>query len=79
MGDTNNNVNLWYYVEAEEDPYGLDGMSYGLMSWNGGVAGKAVMNTASAENTLDAKSMTVMSTSNNSSQLFVPNDSEISM
>ena len=77
-GDGNNNVYFWYYVDIDSDPYELDGISYGLMNWNGGVAGKALMASASAENKLDAKSLTVMSTTNGTKQLFVPNDSDIS-
>lgn len=78
-GDGNNNVNIWYFVDVDSDPYELDGQTYGLMNWNGGVAGKALMASSSNENALDAKSLTVMSTTNNSSQLFVPNDSDIPM
>ena len=78
--DQNNEVDLWYYfLDPEKDHYELDGLSYGLMNWAGGVAGKAIMAYPTAENTLDAKSLTVMSTTNNSSQLFAPNDSDISM
>lgn len=78
VNDTNNNLNIWYYTDLAEDPYSLDGLSYGLMNWSGGVAGKALM-ANSSEGALDAKSLTVMSTTNNSSQLFVPNDSDIAM
>lgn len=70
---------LWHHNDAwTGDPYDLDGKSYGLMNWAGGVAGKAMMAKESG-NTLEAKALTVMSTANNSSQLFVPNDSDISM
>ncbi len=78
----NNNgskLQFWYYKEVTSDPYGLDGTSYGLMNWNGGAAGKALMNSSSAADHLDAKSLTVMSTAQNKKQLFVPNDSDISM
>ena len=77
--DGNNNVNLWYYVDVDSDPYELDGQSYGLMNWSGGVAGKAMMASSATANTLEAKSLTVMSTADNASQLFVPNSSEISL
>ena len=77
--DANNNVNFWYHVAVESDPYGLDGFSCGLMNWSGGAAGKALMTSAAAANTLDAKSLTVMSTSDNAGRLFVPNDSDIPM
>ena len=62
----------------DEDPYGLDNTSYGLMNWNGGAAGKALMGEESGD-ALVAMSLTVMSTSNYQNHLFVPNDSEISM
>ena len=77
--DANSSLNFWYYSNVTEDPYGLDGQTYGLMNWNGGAAGKALMNSSETENSLDSKPLTVMSTSNNSSQLFAPNDSDISM
>ena len=77
--DVNNRLKFWYYDEIESEPYGLDGKAYGLMNWNGGVAGKAMMAGEGEGNTLDAKPLTVMSTANNKEQLFVPNDSDISM
>ena len=73
---------VWHKTQTTEDPYGLDGNSYGLMNWEGGGAGRAMMaggQTAGGKNALPAKSMPVMATSNNSSQLFVPNESDISM
>ena len=77
---TNSRITLAYpdSFQIADDPYGLDGKSYGLMNWNGGVAGKALMASQNG-NALEAKSLTVMSSTDNSSQLFVPNDSEISM
>ena len=79
--DVNAQMNLWYSDPIEEDPFGLDGKSYGLMNWNGSsIAGKAVMTTSRAAGTLDAKAMIVMSNANdNSDKLFAPNDSEIPM
>ena len=76
--DVNNQMYFWYCSEITEDPYQLDGTTYGLMSWNGGVAGKALMAASSAENSLDAKVLTVM-TSSAGDKLFAPADSEISM
>ena len=77
--DVNNNVYFWYRNNSSEnDPYDLDGTTYGLMNWNGGVAGKALM-AKNKGNALEAKPLTVMRTSDNSDQLFVPNDSDISM
>lgn len=79
--DKNNNLNLWYFDEVTSDPYELDGKSYGLMNWNGGQAGKAMM--AEEQNgALKASQLTVMSKLNddtNAGKLFVPKDSDISM
>ena len=77
-GDPNSNMYLWYREEVTSDPYDLDGTSYGLMNWNGGVAGKALMGSG-AGNKLDAKALITMRTTNDKKHLFVPNDSEISM
>ena len=60
------------------DPCNLDGKAYGLMNWIGGMAGKAMM-TSPSGNGLEAKALTVLRTAKNSDQLFVPNDSDISM
>ncbi len=79
-GDSNNRLNLWYYVEPESDPYSLNGLSYGLMSWNGGTAGKAMMAEAESAGSLTALPLTVMSKAdNNADKLFVPNDSDITL
>ena len=73
-------LSFWYKDSPEEDPYGLDGKTYGLMNWNGGVAGKAVMGESSAAGALDAKMLTVMNQAGNvDNKLFVPNDSDIAM
>ena len=77
--DVNAQFHFWYYEEAEEDPYGLGGQTHGLMNWNGGLAGKALMGTSSEEGALDAKPLTVMTKSGNKDRLFVPNESDISM
>ena len=77
--DGNAQFHFWYRDEVTSDPYDLDGTSYGLMNWNGGVVGKALMGSSSTANTLDAKLLTVMSTLDHQNHLFVPNDSTISM
>ena len=77
-GDKNNNMYVWYHTDVPEDPFDLDGTSFGLMNWNGGAAGKALMGSQTGNN-LDAKSLATMRTTNDSKHLFVPNDSEISM
>ena len=77
--DGNNNVNFWYYTDVTSDPYGLDNKSHGLMFWDESLYGKAMMASSTTEAALDAKALMVLSTSNNKKQLFVPNDSDISM
>ena len=83
--DKNNEANSAIQVmlanppEEDRDFYNLDGKKYGLMFWDEGVAGKALMASSSVANALDAKALPVMSTADNSSQLFVPTDSGISM
>ena len=78
-GDINNQIYFWYKEDVESDPYDLDGVSYGLMNWNGGAAGKALMAASSSADSLQARPLTVLTTPDNSDQLFVPNDSDISM
>ena len=79
VGDPNNNLHVWYSIEPEGDPLGLDGKSFGLMNWNGGPAGKALMAEAAGEDHLSALPLAVMLKSGDSSdRLFVPNDSDIS-
>lgn len=63
--NANNNgskINFWYYLSTDEDPYELDGRSFGLMSWSDGVSGKAMnaSNAEAGENALDAEALTVM-------------------
>ena len=68
-------LNFWYYLPATCEPYDLDGKTFGLMSWNDGASGKALMadNTIAGENRLDAKALTVMTNSNNET-LYASND-----
>ncbi len=77
--DPNAKMYFWYSDEVVSDPYDLNGKSYGLMNWNGGAAGKALMAEPGADGHLKAKALTVMSTQDNTSSLFVPNESDISM
>lgn len=77
--DPNNNLYTWYYEEVTEDPYDLDGKQYGLINWNGGPAGKAMMSEPSSGH-LEAKSLTVMTkTGDDEDKLFIPKDADISM
>ena len=79
--DVNAQLNFWYYTEVNSDPYQLNGKTYGLMNWGGGVAGKAIMSNSveGVENALEAKTLTVMSTADNKKQLYVPGEGEITM
>ncbi len=63
-----------------DDPYSLDGASYGLMNWNYGVSGRAMMAGSEKAGALDAKTLTVMAkTENDEEKLFVPNSSDITI
>ncbi len=75
-GDKNNYFYLWENLEVSEDPYGMDGQSFGLMNWNYSAAGRAMMARSSNENSLDAIPLTVMSKSE-SDRIYVPNGSDI--
>ncbi len=77
--DGNNSIVFWVYENTDSDPYELGGKSFGLMNWNGEVSGRAMMASSATSGALDAKSLIVLSKSDNSEQLFVPNDSDISM
>jgi len=77
-GDGNNNLYFWYYEEVKEEAYGFNGKRFGLMSWNGGTAGKALMASSEKEGRLDAVALTVMTkTGDYGDKLFVPKDSDI--
>ena len=78
--DSNNNLYFWHYEQTSSDPYGLDGKSYGLMSWNDAVTGRAMMarTAESDENALEALPLTVMTKkNNNANKLFIANDTDI--
>lgn len=55
VGDVNNNLNFVYHKPYDPDPYDLDGKEYGLMNWNGGAAGKAMMAASSIPVRLTSK------------------------
>ena len=77
--DTNARMGFWYFEEIEDDPYNLDGKSYGLMSYTGGLAGKAMMADALTGSALSAMNLTVMQKENDRNDtVFVSNDSDIS-
>lgn len=84
--DKNNAANSQFtftYVSSTtlgDDPYSLDGKTYGLMFWNGGVAGKALMAEDNGSGSLKAKPMEVLVKSDDiEDKLFVPNDSDITL
>ncbi|MBR3403636.1 MAG: Ig-like domain-containing protein [Parasporobacterium sp.] len=80
-------LQFWYQDTISSDPYDLDGKTYGLMNWNNAATGRAMMASSvkdEQDNTvnpgaLEAKSLVVMNTAGYTSQLFVSNDSDISL
>lgn len=75
-GDANNNLVFWYYSEVTSDPYNLNGKSYGMLNWNGGAKGKAMLAEEGSSGSLKAKELTVMTKSNDETDhLFIPSDS----
>jgi len=79
--DPNAKLNLWYHDEITDDPYELNGQSYGLMTWNGGKTAKAMMadengtTDEQGRSCLEAKFLTVMTKNDDSStKLYVPNN-----
>ena len=78
--DANAKLNCWFSEETGEDPYDLDGTSYGLMSYTDGTAGKALMAAETGKGSLEALALTVMTrTGDYEDKLFVPKDSEITL
>lgn len=67
-------------VAITEDPYkdALDGKEYGLMVYDGGNSGKALMAEANGSNALKAELSLVMS-DNQNNKVFAPVDTEMSM
>ena len=82
--DSNNNLYLWEQTDPNTDTYGLDGKTYGLMTWTGGKTAKALMaveNSETDENNvpysgcLEAKFLSVMTKESDAGKkLYVPND-----
>ena len=83
---TNTQITITYPSSflITEDPYKLDGKSFGLMTWNGGKTAKALMASENSETDeegnpypgcLEAKFLTLMSKESNSKdKLYVPNN-----
>ena len=77
--NSDTNFNFWKSVSSDQDSYGLDGKTYGLMYWTDGIVGKALMSTANeTAGHLDALPLTVLSKPKNGAKLYVPDDSDIS-
>ena len=88
--DVNAKLYIWkQYETPSRDPYYLEGKMYGLMNWNGGVSGRAMMadrysyvkegdeetTTVVPEGSLGAMPLTVMAKKQNyQTKLFVPHD-----
>ncbi|MBQ7059826.1 MAG: fibro-slime domain-containing protein [Firmicutes bacterium] len=75
--DGNNNLYLWEQTDPNTDTYGLDGKTYGLMTWTGGKTAKALMasENESYPGCLEAKFLTVMTKESNAgNKLYVPNN-----
>ena len=73
-------LSIWTEDADIEEPFNLDGKTYGLMYWSEGIYGKAMMASPGDNGSLAAKELIVMSEKDdNTDKLFVPNDSDISM
>lgn len=69
---------LWKYNDIPDDAYGLDGRTYGLMSYADGLTGKALMAENLTSDSVVAIPMNVLANeSNRDDILFVPKDSSI--
>ena len=80
--DNNSKIVLVYDKPLVGDPYELDGKTYGLMDYDLGVIGKALMaeECSGHPDALEAKAMTVMAKkTDNDDKLFVPKDADITM
>ncbi len=82
QNNADSKLTFWWYdsTAVVEDPYDLDGCTYGLISYNGGVSGKGLMTDSTHMNSLDALTLPVLTKeSNHSDKIFVPNNSDIPM
>ena len=79
-GDPNANLYCWYSEIVGDEPYGLNGKSYGLMNYTDGTGGKALMAAENGNGSLEALDLTVMTKKGDyEDKLFVPKDSEITL
>lgn len=75
--DANNKLYIWYSSDTDSDPYGLDGQSYTLLTWDNGKTGKALTGVENQTHpgNLCADFLTVMTNKNdNELKLFAPNN-----
>ena len=78
--DPNNYFYIWKPKASDSDVYGIDGTTYGLVRYTGDTTGKALMAESSAENRLDAMTLTALTKVNDRTDaILVPKDSGISM
>ena len=75
--DTNARLYLWYYVPLDNDPYELDGKTYGLMNFSGGTSGNALM-ADETNNYLPLLDL-VLRTESKSGTFYVSENQDISM
>ena len=68
--DGNNYMYIWSADETIDEPYGLDGAEYGLVSWTGGVTGKALMSSGS-NGSFEAKQLLVLTKENDREEKLV--------
>ena len=79
--DSNNYFYVWQQDEDYAgDPFGMDGVTCGLMNWAGGPSGRALMAHSGTENSLEGLVLTVMARAGkNEDRLFVPENSDITL
>lgn len=78
--DANNNMYLWYYEESDDDPYELNGTTYGLMHMTGSTSGNALV--ADVNNSVSMISVDVRFENNNKTEVktvYSSGDDDISM
>ena len=74
------NLYLWYYVPLDNDPYYLDGVTYGLMNHNNGTVGNALMANPDTHYTQLFQLITRENqTSTNTNVLYVLENADITM
>ena len=67
---------FWYYVPVADDPYALDGESYGLMYYNSGVSGYGLMGDGSNNHVLPELDIR---TDSGSRTVYVDEDNDITI